>query len=112
MTKCITCDNIESSKRKSGERYVWRKSWGIDKINTSLHCKNGVILDRDSCFDGFGYCNHCENFVCVIQTFAFESGLGDNWKHDTLGHDEMAIDWFAIQYPKIKTVFKQLGVEA
>nr|DAQ68542.1 MAG TPA: hypothetical protein [Caudoviricetes sp.] len=67
MTKYITCDNIESSKRKSGERCVWRKPWSIDKINTSLHCKNGVILDRDSCFYGFGYCGCCKSFGCVIQ---------------------------------------------
>ena len=47
----------------------------------------------------------------IIHAFAYECGLGDNWKHDTFGHDEMAIDWFAIQYPKIKEVYEQLGVE-
>ena len=27
------------------------------------------------------------------------------------GHDETFVDWYAIQYPKIKELYKQLGIE-
>lgn len=48
----------------------------------------------------------------LIHAFLFESGLGFNWEHNTAcGHDETFVDWFAIQYPKIKKVFVELGIE-
>lgn len=47
----------------------------------------------------------------IIHAFMFESGLGFNFEHKPYGHDETTIDWFAIQYPKIKKVYAQLGIE-
>lgn len=47
----------------------------------------------------------------IIHAFLFESGLGWNFEHHMWGHDETMIDWFAIQYPKIKKVYAQLGIE-
>lgn len=46
----------------------------------------------------------------IIHAFMFESGLGFNWEHNQYGHEETVVDWFAIQYPKIKNVFDELGV--
>ena len=40
----------------------------------------------------------------------FESGLGYNFEWDKDGVDETLVDWFAIQYPKIKAVFDILGI--
>ena len=48
----------------------------------------------------------------VIHAFLSESGLQCNFQHaEQFGHDETMVDWFAIQYPKIKQVFLQLGIE-
>ena len=47
----------------------------------------------------------------VIHAFMFESGLGYNFVWDRDGVDETIVDWYAIQYPKIKQVFAELGIE-
>lgn len=50
----------------------------------------------------------------VIHAFLFESGLHENMSHQPAGigsHDEQMVDWFAVQYPKIKTVYEKLEVE-
>ena len=47
----------------------------------------------------------------IIHAFLAESGLQSNFQHcDRFGHDETMVDWFAIQYHKISTVYKQLGI--
>lgn len=43
----------------------------------------------------------------IIHAFLFESGLHENFKHDTWGHDETFIDWVAVQFPKILIAFKE-----
>lgn len=43
----------------------------------------------------------------IIHAFLFESGLHQNFKHDTWGHDETMIDWVATQFPKLLKVFEQ-----
>ena len=47
----------------------------------------------------------------IIHAFLFESGLSGNANYQTEGqeHPEMLIDWFAIQYPKIKKAFEEAG---
>lgn len=47
----------------------------------------------------------------IIHAFMFESGLGYNFEWDKDEADETIVDWFAIQYPKIKAVFEALGIE-
>ena len=42
----------------------------------------------------------------IIHAFLFESGLHENWKHDTFGHDETYVDWIASQFPKLLKAFK------
>lgn len=41
----------------------------------------------------------------IIHAFLFESGLHENFKHDTWGHDETMIDWIAVQFPKLLKAF-------
>ena len=43
----------------------------------------------------------------IIHAFLFESGLHENWKHDTYGHDESYVDWIACQFPKLLKAFKE-----
>lgn len=45
----------------------------------------------------------------IIHAFLFESGLHENWKHDTFGHDESYVDWIAIQFPKLLKAFQDGG---
>ena len=47
----------------------------------------------------------------IIHAFMFESGLGFNFEHPSIGVDETMVDWYAIQYPKIRKVFKKLNIE-
>lgn len=45
----------------------------------------------------------------IIHAFLFESGLGANFEHPGYGHEETVVDWFAIQFPKIKKAFEEAG---
>lgn len=40
----------------------------------------------------------------IIHAFLFESGL------DEYSYDESLVDWIAVQFPKMESVFKKLGV--
>lgn len=43
----------------------------------------------------------------IIHAFLFESGLHENFKHETWGHDETMIDWIAVQFPKLLKAFTE-----
>lgn len=45
----------------------------------------------------------------IVHAFLFESGLGDNWKHDLIGHDETVVDWIAIQGLKLYKAWEEAG---
>lgn len=49
----------------------------------------------------------------IIHAFLFESGLNDNCFNcvNSWAVNEEMVDWFAIQYPKIRAVFKELNIE-
>ena len=42
----------------------------------------------------------------IIHAFLFESGLHENFTHPEWGHDEVMIDWVAVQFPKLLAAFK------
>jgi hypothetical protein len=44
----------------------------------------------------------------IIHAFLFESGLAECFEHQP-GHDETYLDWFAIQFPKMLDVFRELN---
>lgn len=47
----------------------------------------------------------------IIHAFMSESGLQSNFEHSNrYGHEETIVDWFAIQYPKIKKIFDELNI--
>lgn len=47
----------------------------------------------------------------IIHAFLAESGLQSNFQHcNEFGHDETMIDWFAIQFPKILKIYKELKI--
>lgn len=37
----------------------------------------------------------------LIHAFLFESGLGHNFEHKPIGHEETIVDWIALMLPKI-----------
>lgn len=43
----------------------------------------------------------------IVHAFLYESGLGADYEHPRWGHDETAIDWIAIQFPKMLAVFQE-----
>lgn len=45
----------------------------------------------------------------IIHAFLFESGLAENLQYSEWGHDEMIVDWIAIQYPKMAKTFMRAG---
>lgn len=45
----------------------------------------------------------------IIHAFMFESGLGANWEHKPIGHEETTVDWIAAQFPKLLEVFEKVG---
>lgn len=45
----------------------------------------------------------------IVHAFLFESGLHENFTHPTHGHDELYVDWIAVQFPKMLEVFKKVG---
>ena len=47
----------------------------------------------------------------IIHAFFFESGLHENLENRAFGVPETIVDWFAVQFPKIKAVFELLGIE-
>ena len=70
-----------------------REIWISNSISSKATNKNRVIRHE------------------ILHAFMFESGLGYNFVWDKDGVDETIVDWYAIQYPKIKQVFEQLGIE-
>ena len=45
----------------------------------------------------------------IIHAFLYESGLGANFIHPGYGHDEIMIDWVALQFPKLQKAFEEAG---
>lgn len=47
----------------------------------------------------------------IIHSMLAESGLQSNFQHcSEFGHDETMIDFVAIQFPKLLTIYKQLDI--
>lgn len=48
----------------------------------------------------------------IIHAFLFESGLHENsFNTPSWAENEEMIDWFAMQYPKLKKIYKELDIE-
>lgn len=46
----------------------------------------------------------------IIHAFLMESGIDSCYHTNKWGHDEIMVDWIAIQFPKIEKVFKELNI--
>lgn len=65
--------------------------------------------------EGSGDANDLENYPAylkeikrheIVHAFLYESGLGADYEHPRWGHDETAVDWIALQFPKLQEAFK------
>lgn len=66
-----------------------------------------TVQDDDNELDDFeSYQKQCIRHE-IIHAFLFESGLHNNFMHEKYGHDETMIDWYAVQFPKLLTAFKE-----
>ena len=45
----------------------------------------------------------------ILHAYLYESGLGENFTHPDYGHDEVMIDYVAIQFPKLMKTYKEAG---
>lgn len=45
----------------------------------------------------------------IVHAFMFESGLGADWEHKPIGHEETTVDWIAFQFPKLLKAFEKVG---
>lgn len=87
------------------------KNVGIDGYcdYTSKHIV--IRSDNENELEDFEYIQKKQLRHEIVHAFMAESGLQSNWNHTTeFGHEETTVDWFAIQSPKIFSVFTELGL--
>ena len=99
---------------KSEEKEIrLKENWGF----TDFHTKE--IFLRDDIENETE--NSCKNLIDfkkkvlrheIIHAFLYESGLRENsYKSYSWAENEEMVDWFAIQFPKILKVYKELKIE-
>lgn len=96
-----------NSKLEDKFAYVepYAKKIVVDKtIATSI----GVPSGRSDAIENIdGFINKVYRHE-IIHAFFTESGIDYNFSED---EEDFLVDWFAKQYPKIKKIFAELGVE-
>lgn len=90
-----------------------KENWGF----TDFHTKEIFIRDdidketNDSCKNLIDFKNKVLRHE-ILHAFLYESGLRENsFKSYAWAENEEMIDWFAIQFPKILKVYKELKIE-
>ena len=68
-----------------------------------------ILVDDFSMCDNYDMDNRqahvCQNIRHeIIHAFMFECGLGDDWRHPEMGHDETTVDWLAFHIHTISTI--------
>lgn len=107
----------------------------VDVLGTTYTIEYKEIKEDAFLEDVDGYCDHTAKLIVIksennnnlkdfarlqrknlrhelIHAFLGESGLQANFQHaNQFGHDETMVDWFAIQFPKLQKIFRELGIE-
>ena len=63
---------------------------------------------EDETIDGF--CDYTAHIIKVRNNNVSEVGDFEKLMKKQFGHEETIVDWFAIQFPKIMKVFKELEI--
>ena len=90
-----------------------KENWGI----TDFHTKEIYIHDdieketETSCKNLVDFKNKVLRHE-ILHAFLYESGLRENsFNCNAWAENEEMVDWFAIQFPKILKVYKELKIE-
>ena len=90
-----------------------KENWGF----TDFHTKEIYIHDdieketKESCKNLIDFKKKVLRHE-ILHAFLYESGMRENsFKCDAWAENEEMVDWFAIQFPKILKVYKELKIE-
>lgn len=89
-----------------------KENWGFTDFHTKeIYIANDIEKETE---------NSCKNLIDfknkvmrheIIHAFLYESGLRENSNNSiSWAENEEMIDWFAIQFPKILKVYKELNI--
>ena len=86
------------------------KDEGVDGFCDSTSKLIVLRSDNENEVGDFDYLQKKQLRHEITHAFMSESGLDCNWQHaKEFGQDETAVDWIAIQFPKMLKVFNELG---
>ena len=77
-----------------------------DRSTKTMFVADGTFNDVDDLQNFEAYMKEVKRHE-IVHSFLYESGLAQNMYHAPYGHDEMCIDWFAIQIPKMLKAFEK-----
>lgn len=114
MTKInILGINYTIKEKSENEETRLRTNWGF----TDYHTKEIYIHDdieretEDSCKNLIDFKKKVLRHE-ILHAMLYESGLRENtYRSEAWAENEEMVDWFAIQYPKLKKIYKELDVE-
>lgn len=111
----------------SNKKVIWKRTINVLGQNYKIYFQNyGKSFDEMGC-SGWTCWDTKKIKVCntncpmydkkvirheILHAFLFESGLQNQMtvKPSEMIHDEQMIDWWAIQFPRIYEVYKELDV--
>lgn len=99
---------------------MWTVSIRSSEDDPMLETKDGycdntvrliVVSEKEKTCDLKNFSNYQMGVMRheIIHAYLFESGLGGNFQHPQLGHDETYVDWIARQFKKILATFQEIG---
>ena len=105
--------NYEILYKSEEEEPRLKENWGF----TDFHTKE-IFIHSDIETETENSCKNLYDFHKkvlrheILHAFLYESGLRENSKNVIAwAENEEMIDWFAIQFPKILKVYKELRIE-
>lgn len=104
--------NYEILFKSDSEEIRLKENWGFTDYHTKeIYIHDDIEKETD---------NSCKNLIDfknkvlrheILHAFLYESGLRENsFKSYSWAENEEMVDWFAIQFPKILKVYKELNI--
>ena len=104
--------NYEIIFKSDSEEIRLKENWGFTDYHTKeIYIHDDIEKETD---------NSCKNLIDfknkvlrheILHAFLYESGLRENsFKSYSWAENEEMVDWFAIQFPKILKVYKELNI--
>jgi len=104
--------NYEIIFKSDSEEIRLKENWGFTDYHTKeIYIHDDIEKETD---------NSCKNLIDfknkvlrheILHAFLYESGLRENTFNSlSWAENEEMVDWFAIQFPKILKVYKELNI--